>query len=94
MKIQITMFHKENKYRPIATVIEVDSMADFKENQKEYVKKAISKIAQQRYRTPQDLYKTGYTIYRYRPYASEDRKKAFVENFFKNKSWQMRSDML
>lgn len=85
MKIQVTMFHNENKFRPIATIIEVASMADFEENQKEYVKKAISKIAQKRYRTPQDLYKTGYTIYKYRPYAEEDKKKAFVEKFLKNK---------
>lgn len=85
MKIQVTMFHKENKFRPVATVIEVDNMADFENNQKAYVKKAITKIAQQRYKTPNDLYADGYTTYKFRPYADDDRKKAFIENFMKNR---------
>ena len=85
MKIQVTMFHKENKFRPVATVIEVDNMADFKNNQVAYVKKAITKIAQQRYKTPDDLYAEGYTSYKYRPYGAEDRKKAFVESMMKNR---------
>lgn len=85
MKIQVTMFHNTNKYRPIATVIEVKSMSDFESNQTEYVKKAISRIAQKRYKTPQDLYAEGYTIYKFRPYKKEDRKEAFIENFFKNR---------
>ena len=85
MKIQVTMFHNENKFRPVATVIEVDNMADFKNNQKAYVKKAITKIAQQRYKTPDDLYAEGYTSYKYRPYGAEDRKKAFVESMMKNR---------
>ena len=86
MKIQVTMFHKENKFRPVATVIEVDNMADFENNQVAYVKKAITKIAQQRYKTPDDLYAEGYTSYKYRPYGAEDRKKAFVETMMKNRA--------
>lgn len=85
MKIQVTMFHEGKKFRPVATVIEVTNMADFKANQAAYVKKAITKIAQQRYKTPDDLYAEGYTSYKYRPYGAEDRKKAFVENMMKNR---------
>ena len=85
MKIQVTMFHKEKKFRPVATVIEVDNMADFENNQNAYVKKAITKIAQQRYKTPDDLYAEGYTSYKDRPYGAEDRKKAFVESMMKNR---------
>ena len=68
MKIQITMFHNEGKYRPIATTIEVPSMEDFKANQTAYVRKAITKIALQRYQTPKELVKKGYTKYKYRKY--------------------------
>lgn len=85
MKIQVTMFHEGKKFRPVATVIEVANMADFKANQTAYVKKAITKIAQQRYKTPDDLYAEGYTSYKYRPYGAEDRKKAFVESMMKNR---------
>lgn len=85
MKIQVTMFHNAGKYRPIATVIEVDSLADFEQHQTEYVKKAITQIAQKRYKTPNDLYADGYTTYKFRPYTNEDKKKAFIENFMKNR---------
>lgn len=85
MKIQVTLFHNEGKYRPVATTIEVDSMEDFKANQSAYVKKAITKIAFQRYKTPNALYAEGYTKYKFRPYKSEDKKQAFVEDFFKNR---------
>lgn len=73
MKIQITLFHKERKYRPIATTIEVSSMEDFKANQSAYVCKAITKIAQQRYQTPYELVHKGYTRYKYRKYDKKDR---------------------
>lgn len=73
MKIQITMFHNENKYRPIATTIEVPNMEDFKANQIVYVRKAITKIAQQRYQTPNELAEKGYTKYKYRKYDKKDR---------------------
>lgn len=73
VKIQITMFHNEGKYKPIATTIEVPSMEDFKANQTAYVRKAITKIAQQRYQTPNELAQKGYTKYKYRKYDKRDR---------------------
>lgn len=73
VKIQITMFHNEGKYKPIATTIEVPSMEDFKANQTAYVRKAITKIAQQRYQTPNELAQKGYTKYKYRKYNKRDR---------------------
>lgn len=79
MKIQVTMFHKEGKYRPIATTINVKDIADFENNKTNYIQKAITKIAQKRYRTPKELVDAGYTSYKYRPYQDRDRKQAFVE---------------
>ena len=73
MKIQITLFHKDKKYKPIATTIDADSLEDFKQNQTEYVRKAITKIAIQRYQTPKDLTNAGYTLYKYRIYNKKER---------------------
>lgn len=83
IKIQITIFHKEGKYRPIATTIEVSSMEDFKANQTVYVRKAITKIAQQRYQTPNELAQKGYTKYKYRKYDKRDR---FIDYMVKAQS--------
>lgn len=83
MKLQITLFHNQNKYRPVATVIEIPNIEDFNNNKSEYVKKAISKIATKRYKTPTELYNEGYTKYKYRPYKDEDKKAMFVEKIMK-----------
>lgn len=83
MKIQITVFHKEGKYRPISTTIEVSSMEDFMANQSAYVCKAITKIAQQRYLAPHELVHKGYTRYKYRKYDKKDR---FIDYMVKAQS--------
>ena len=79
MKIQMTLFHNENKYRPIACVIEVKSIEDLKSNFQRYKIDAINKIASQRYRTGTSLVEAGYTKLKWRPYSAEDRKQAFIE---------------
>ena len=79
MKIQFTLFHSQNKYRPIACVIEVKSIEDLKSNFQRYKIDAINKIASQRYKTGTDLVEEGYTKMKWRPCGAEDRKKAFVE---------------
>lgn len=83
MKIQFTLFHSQNKYRPIACVIEVKSIADLKSNFQRYKIDAINKIASQRYKTGTDLVEEGYTKMKWRPYGAEDRKQAFVEEMSK-----------
>lgn len=82
----MTLFHNENKYRPVACVIEVESLADLNENFQKYKIQAINKIASQRYKTGTDLVETGYTKLKWRPYSAEDRKKAFVEKMMNERS--------
>ena len=83
MKMQVTVFDKNKKYRPIATVIEVESVQDFYKNKKTYIKKAMTKMAQKRYKTSVDLYNEGYTVIKARPYSSIDRKEEFMKFFAK-----------
>lgn len=84
MKLQITLFDPNNHYRPISTIITVDSMEDFDKNRTQHVKKAITNMATKRYKTPKELYAEGYTTYKFRPYQDEDKKSAFVEKIMKN----------
>lgn len=79
MKIQMTLFHNTNKYRPVACVIEVKSLEDLNSNFQKYKIQAINKIASQRYKTGTELVGEGYTKLKWRPYKSEDRKAALIE---------------
>ena len=61
MKIQITLFHKDNKYKPMSTILEVESMEYYEEHKAELQKKAMLNIGHQRYLTPQEIIKNGFT---------------------------------
>ena len=68
MKIQITLFHKDNKYKPMSTILEVESMEYYEEHKAELQKKAMLNIAHNRKTTPQELLKQGYTKVKVREY--------------------------
>jgi hypothetical protein len=82
MKIQVTLFCNSGKYKPLSTIINAESLKDFEQNLEENKMKAITKIASQRYKNGTDLYKSGYTIMKYRPYEKKDR---FMELMMKGK---------
>ena len=71
LKMQITLFDKENKYKPISTLIEVKSVEDYNTNKKDYQRKAVAKIAAKRYLTIKELQQQGYTQLKARPYTTE-----------------------
>ena len=67
--IQITLFDKNRKYKPISTLIEVASVQEYKEHSAEYKRKAIQKICNQRYLTGKELIDLGYTEIKVRNYT-------------------------
>ena len=71
IKIQLTFFQKENKYKPISTLLDVESMDYYTSHKVELQKRALLNIAHQRKTTPQELLKQGYTKIKVREYDLE-----------------------
>lgn len=71
MKLQVTVFHNENKYKPMSTIVEIESMEYYKEHKQEVQKRALENIGHQRYLTPNEIIKSGYTKVKVREYDKE-----------------------
>lgn len=71
MKLQVTVYHKENKYKPMSTVLEVESMDYYNQHKTEVQKRALENIGHYRYLTPQEIIKRGYTLVKVREYDLE-----------------------
>lgn len=56
-KIQVTIVDKDNKYKPMSTIIEVESFEVFNADKKKYLKSAIAKICCQRHSSYKELTK-------------------------------------
>lgn len=86
IKMQVTLFDKENKYKPISTLIEVKSIEEYNNNRQEYNKKAVQKIAAKRYLSISELKKQGYTRLKAREYTAErlerDKKKNELKRLY------------
>ena len=67
--IQITLFDVNNKYKPISTLIEVESVQWFREHEKECKLKAIKKICLKRGWTGKQLLDYGYKKIKARNYT-------------------------
>lgn len=67
--IQVTLFDVTGKYKPISTLIEVESIDYYKEHSKEIKQKAIQKICNQRLLSGKELVKLGYTKIKVRNYT-------------------------
>lgn len=68
MKIQVTLFDVNKKYKPIACVLEVESLESAKANLKEIKKQAYNKIAGKRYLTATEIFDRGYQVMKMREY--------------------------
>ena len=86
IKMQVTLFDKESKYKPISTLIEVESIEEYNNNKKEYQQKAVRKIAAKRYLSISELKKQGYTTLKVREYTAErierDKKKNELKRLY------------
>ena len=67
--IQVTLFDVNGKYKPISTLIEVESIEYYKEHSKECKEKAIQKICNQRFLSGKELVKLGYKKIKVRNYT-------------------------
>ena len=67
--IQITLFSTTGKYKPVSTLLEVESVAWYKEHARECKERAIRKICLQRNWTGKDLTNFGYTSLKVRNYT-------------------------
>lgn len=67
--IQITLFSTTGKYKPVSTLLKVESVAWYKEHARECKEKAIRKICLQRNWTGKDLTNFGYTSLKVRNYT-------------------------
>lgn len=81
--IQVTILDITGKYKPISTLIEVESVDYFREHKEECKRKAYQKICNQRGITGKELVKLGYrktiarnyTLYKQIQEAKIERKK-------------------
>lgn len=71
MKLQVTFFHNENKYKPMSTILEIENMQEYNNNKAEIQKKALLTIGHYRHQTPQEIIKNGYTKVKIREYDIE-----------------------
>lgn len=72
MNLQVTLFDKEKKYRPISTIVkDIESMEYYKENKASVLNRAIANICHQRKTDYSTLKKQGYTQFKVREYDLE-----------------------
>ncbi len=67
--LQITLFDKDNKYKPMSTLINVESIEEYKKNSTKYKMQAVQKICNKRYLTGKELQDMGYSIIKVRNYT-------------------------
>lgn len=85
IQIQITLHAENGKYKPISTLVNVESVADFNKNQVEYIRKAKIRMCVQRYWDGKDLQKYTYTKLTARVYDKEKIVKERADNYWKIK---------
>ena len=66
--LQITLFDKEGRYKPVSTLIKVKSIKYYKEHKSEVNQQAMIKICQKRGWTGKQLKEYGYTTLKVRNY--------------------------
>jgi len=69
IELQVTLFQKENRFKPISTLIKVESIEEYKKNPTFYKMQAIQKICNQRYISGKELQEMGYTVIKIRNYT-------------------------
>lgn len=70
MQVQITLV-SESGYRPLSTLIEVDSWEAYQQNKQAYQQRAVTSILAKRHMTLRDTNKYGYTTIKARVYDKE-----------------------
>lgn len=71
IKLQVTLFCESGKYKPISTIVNIESMEYYKENKKQVQQKAIENICHKHYTSWNDLKNNGFTKVKVREYDIE-----------------------
>lgn len=67
--LQFTLFDTTGHYKPLSTLVKVESLTWFKEHREEIKTKAIQQICNQRHLTGKELAKLGYSKLKVRNYT-------------------------
>lgn len=96
MKLQVTLFASNGKYRPISTLIDIESMEEYQKNKSKYQEKAILNICHNRRTTWEDLKKQTYTKIKVREYNREKTPKQVKRELLKRlyENYEMRKKEL
>ena len=73
--LQITLFDKNNKYKPMSALVNVESIEEYKKNPTKYKMQAVQKICNKRYLTGKELQDMGYSIIKVRNYTLLQKRK-------------------
>lgn len=90
VQIQLTLCSETGQYRPMSTIVEVESVAYYNEHKQEIQQKAIQRIRIQRKMDTWALKKYGYTKMKARVYDKEkieQEKQERYEQIKKEKGW-------
>lgn len=69
IELQVTLFDIKNEFKPISTLIKVESIEEYKKNPSFYKMQAVQKICNKRYISGKELQKMGYTRIKVRNYT-------------------------
>ena len=91
VQIQVTLFDKQGRYRPVSALVNVDDIEYFNQYREEVKTKAVTKICIQRSWTKRELKEYGYTTCKVRVYDKEKieaEKKARYEKIKEERGWK------
>ena len=71
IQIQLTLYSESGKYRPMSTIVEVESIAYYNAHKQEILNRAIQRISVQRKMDIWAMKKYGYTKLKARIYDKE-----------------------
>lgn len=72
MRAQVTLFDKSGKYRPVSTLVKIESEEDFNNNREKIKNTGIRKIMIQRGWTKRELIQYNYLTCKIRIYPEKD----------------------
>lgn len=73
MKLQVTLFDENKKYKPVSTIVEIENMEYYETHKREVQTKAIGNICHIRRWTYAEMKKLGYTQLKVRDYELAQR---------------------
>lgn len=91
IQLQVTLFDKEKRYKPISTLVKVESIEYFNTHKQEIKTEAIRQICAKRYWTFHNLKRFGYTQCKIRLYNKEQLEKEAKERYEqikKERNWK------